>query len=225
VYEATIADGATQPVMLPAPAGAAAAPAQPAEDPNRVYNIPVAANAPTRGPANAPVTIQIFSDFQCPFCSRVNPTIEQVMERYEGRVRLVWRDYPLPFHPNAMPAAQAAREIFQQRGAAAFWQYHALLFENQRELTRETLERLAGQIQGVNMDQFRAALDNNEHQAGVQADMDAVRAAGAQIGTPSFFINGRLLQGAQPIDAFTAAIDRALAEGPARPGAARPAAH
>jgi protein-disulfide isomerase len=223
VYEATIADGATQPVMLPAPAGAAAAPAQPAEDPNRVYNIPVAANAPTQGPANAPVTIQIFSDFQCPFCSRVNPTLEQVMERYEGRVRLVWRDYPLPFHPNAMPAAQAAREIFQQRGAAAFWQYHALLFENQRELTRETLERLAGQIQGVNMDQFRAALDNNEHQAGVQADMDAVRAAGAQIGTPSFFITGRLLPGAQPIDAFTAAIDRALAEGPAARGG-RPAA-
>jgi protein-disulfide isomerase len=182
-----------------------------------------AANAPTQGPANAPVTIQIFSDFQCPFCSRVNPTIEQVMERYEGRVRLVWRDYPLPFHPNAMPAAQAAREIFQQRGAAAFWQFHALLFENQRDLTRETLERLAGQIQGVNMDQFRAALDNNEHQAGVQADIDAVRAAGAQIGTPSFFINGRLLQGAQPIDAFTAAIDRALAEGPAARGG-RPAA-
>ena len=224
VYEATIADGATQPVMLPAPAGAAApAAAQPAEDPNRVYQIPVSPNAPTQGPASAPVTIQIFSDFQCPFCSRVNPTIEQVMERYQGRVRLVWRDYPLPFHPNAMPAAQAAREIFQQRGAAAFWQYHAALFENQRELTRETLERLAGTIQGVNMEQFRAALDNNEHQAAVQADMDAVRAAGAQIGTPSFFINGRLLQGAQPIDAFTAAIDRALAEGPPARGA-RPAA-
>ncbi|GAB4212739.1 MAG: hypothetical protein OHK0013_35820 [Sandaracinaceae bacterium] len=215
VYETIIANGATQPVMLPAPAGAAAPqPSQPAEDPNRVYQIAVPANAPTQGPASAPVTIQIFSDFQCPFCARVNPTVEQIMQRYEGRVRLVWRDYPLPFHPNAMPAAIAAREVFQQRGAAAFWQYHALLFENQRDLTRETLERLAGQIQGINMAQFRQALDTNEHQAAVQADMDAVRNAGAQIGTPSFFINGRLLQGAQPIDAFTAAIDRALAERP-----------
>lgn len=217
LYDAVIADGATQQVMLPAAPGAAApAAAQPTEDPNRVYQIAVPANSPTQGPANAPVTIQIFSDFQCPFCSRVNPTLEQVMERYAGRVRLVWRDYPLPFHPNAMPAAIAAREIFEQRGAAAFWQYHAALFENQRDLTRETLVRLAGQIQGVNMQQFNAALDNNEHQAAVQADMDAVRSAGAQIGTPSFFINGRLLQGAQPIDAFTAAIDRALADAPAR---------
>jgi protein-disulfide isomerase len=218
VYETIIASGATQPVMLPAPAGAPAAPAEPAEDPNRVYNIPVPSGAATQGPASAPVTIQIFSDFQCPFCSRVNPTIEQFMQRYEGRVRLVWRDYPLPFHPNAMPAAIAAREVLQQRGPQAFWQYHAALFENQRELTRETLERLAGEIQGINMAQFRQALDTNEHQAAVQADMDAVRAAGAQIGTPSFFINGRLLQGAQPIDAFTAAIDRALAE---RPGGGR----
>ncbi len=138
VYDAITADGATSQVMLPAPAGAAPD-APPGEDPNRVYTIPVPATAPTLGPAGAPVTIQIFSDYQCPFCSRVEPTIDQFMEQYAGRVRFVWRDYPLPFHPNAMPAAEAAREVFQQRGADAFWAYHDALFENNTDLTRATL--------------------------------------------------------------------------------------
>ncbi len=216
VYEALIADGATQPVMLPAPAGAAAQPEAAAPDADRVYDIAVPRNAPTRGAANAPVTIQIFSDFQCPFCSRVGPTIEQIMETYAGRVRLVWRNYPLPFHQEAGPAAEAATEVFAQRGADAFWQFHNTLFENQRALSRADLERYATQIPGMDMNRFRAALDNHTHQAAIQADMEAVRRAGAEIGTPSFFINGRLLQGAQPFPAFQQAIDRALREAPAR---------
>jgi protein-disulfide isomerase len=212
VYDAVTADGATQPVMLP---GAPAAPdAPPGEDPNRVYTIPVpaASAAPSRGPASAPVTIQIFSDFQCPFCSRVEPTVTQFMQQYEGRVRLIWRNYPLPFHQNAMPAAEASAEVFHQRGAEAFWQYHDTLFAHQQELDRAHLEQFAQEIPGINMTAFRAALDNHTHQAEIQADMNAVTTAGAQIGTPSFFVNGRLVQGAQPIGAFTAAIDRALAE-------------
>ena len=209
VYETTIAGGATAPVFLP---GAAAEPAgEPAEDPNRVYNIPVPANAPSRGGARAEVVIQIFSDFQCPFCSRVVPTVEALSERYGDRVRWVWRNYPLPFHNNAGPAAEAAMEAYAQRGDAGFWAMHDLLFENQRELGRETLERLAGEA-GLDMARFRRALDEHTHQASIDADMNAVRTAGASIGTPSFFINGRLLQGAQPEAAFTAAIDRALAE-------------
>ncbi len=213
VYEALTANGATSPVMLPAPAGAAPD-APPGEDPNRVYTIPIpaATAAPSRGPASAPVTIQVFSDFQCPFCSRVEPTVTQFMERYQGRVRLIWRNYPLPFHQNATPAAEAASEVFHQRGAEAFWSYHDALFENQSDLSRATLERLAQAVPGINMTAFRAALDNHTHQAEIQADMDAVRTAGAEIGTPSFFVNGRLVQGAQPLEAFTAAIDRALAE-------------
>ncbi|UJR82066.1 DsbA family protein [Sandaracinus amylolyticus] len=215
VYEATIANGATSPVMLPMPEGggeeAAAAP-----DADRVYDIAVPRNAPTRGAANAPVTIQIFSDFQCPFCGRVGPTLEQVMTQYEGRVRLVWRNYPLPFHQQAGPAAEAAMEVFAQRGSEAFWQFHNTLFENQRALAREDLERYATQIPGIDMARFRRALDEHTHQAAVQADMEAVRRAGAEIGTPSFFINGRLLQGAQPFPAFQQAIDRALREAPAR---------
>ena len=212
VYARTIANGATAQVMLPG-AAPSAQPAQPQQPPpDQVYNIPVPRTAPSKGPANAQVTIQLFSDFQCPFCSRVNPTLEQVEREYGNRVRIVWRDYPLPFHQNAMPAAIASREVFRQGGNAKFWAYHALLFQNQQDLSRATLERLAQQVGGINMQQFRAALDGNTHQAAVQADMDAVRQAGAQIGTPSSFINGRLLQGAQPFEAFKAAIDRALAE-------------
>ncbi len=213
VYDALTADGATSPVMLPAPAGAAPD-APPGEDPNRVYAIPVPAvtAAPSTGPATAPVVIQVFSDFQCPFCSRVEPTVHQFMEQYAGRIRMIWRNYPLPFHQNATPAAEAASEVFHQRGAEAFWAYHDALFENQADLSRATLERLAQAVPGINMTAFRAALDNHTHQAEIQADIAAVSTAGAEIGTPSFFINGRLVQGAQPIEQFRTAIDRALAE-------------
>ncbi|MCB9594953.1 MAG: thioredoxin domain-containing protein [Sandaracinaceae bacterium] len=211
LYEALIANGATSPQMLPG--AAAPAPAEPAEPPpDQVYEIAVPRNAPTRGPANAPVTIQLFSDFQCPFCGRIGPTLDQVAERYPTQVRIVWRNYPLPFHQNAMPAAEAAAEVFAQGGSTKFWAYHNLLFENQRDLSRENLERFAQQVGGIDMNRFRAALDNHTHQAAVQADMQAVTAAGARIGTPSSFINGRLLQGAQPFPAFEAAINRALEE-------------
>lgn len=208
VYAATIRNGATSAQFV---GGDAPTPQRPdAPDPDQVYEIPVPRNAPSHGPANARVVIQEFSDFQCPFCSRVNPTLDRVLEEYGNRVRIVWRDYPLPFHQQAGPAAQASREIFRQRGNDGFWAYHALLFENQRALAREDLERYAQQVGGVNMAQFRAALDNETHKAAVEADMAAVREAGARIGTPSFFINGRLLQGAQPFEAFKTAIDAAL---------------
>ncbi|MCZ7678693.1 MAG: thioredoxin domain-containing protein [Sandaracinaceae bacterium] len=214
VYEAATRDGHTSPQMIQPPAGAAPAqPAAPAEPPpDQVYQIAVPRNAPSRGPASAQVTIQLFSDFQCPFCGRVGPTVDQIVERYGNRVRIVWRNYPLPFHQNAMPAAEAAMEVFAQGGSEKFWRFHDVLFENQQNLTRENLEQWAQALGGINMTRFRAALDNHTHQAAIQAEMNAVQEAGARIGTPSFFINGRLLQGAQPFPAFEAAINRALEE-------------
>lgn len=207
-YTAAVRYGATEPQFVgPAPAPSPAAP-----DADRVYEIPVPRNAPSRGGRRARVVIQQFSDFQCPFCSRVNPTIEQIMQQYGNRVRIVWRHYPLPFHRDAHLAAEAAAEIHRQRGNAGFWAYHDKLFNNQRTLSRADLETYATQIGRVNMRQFRAALDNRTHEAAVDADMEAVTNAGARIGTPSFFINGRLLQGAQPFEVFETAIDRALAE-------------
>ena len=201
VYETIIAKGETGPKTQPA----AAAP-----DANKVYNIPAPKKAPTKGAKGAKVVIQEFSDFQCPFCSRVNPTIAQVMKEYGDKVQIVWRDYPLPFHKDAHPAAQAAREVFAQKGDKAFWAYHDLLFQNQKALSRANLEKYAEQVGGVNMKAFKAALDSGKHKAGVDADMAAVTKTGARIGTPSFFINGKLLQGAQPYAAFKAAIDAAL---------------
>ena len=201
VYETTIAKGETGPKT---------APAKPAPDANKIYDIPVPKNAPTKGGAKAKVVIQEFSDFQCPFCSRVNPTVAQVVKEYGDKVQFVWRDYPLPFHKDAQPAAQAAREVFAQKGNKAFWAYHDLLFANQKTLSRGNLEKFAEQVGGINMKAFKAALDSGKHKAAVEADMAAVAKAGARIGTPSFFINGKLIQGAQPFAAFKVAIDDAL---------------
>jgi protein-disulfide isomerase len=201
VYETIISKGETGPKTAPA----AAAP-----DANKVYDIPAPKKAPSKGSAGAKVVIQEFSDFQCPFCGRVNPTIAQLMKDYGDKVQIVWRDYPLPFHKDAQPAAQAAREVFAQKGDKAFWAYHDLLFQNQKALSRPNLEKFAEQVGGIDMKAFKAALDSGKHKAAVDADIAAVAKAGARIGTPSFFINGKLLQGAQPYSAFKAAVDAAL---------------
>ena len=202
VYEELTKDGATKPA--PAPAAAAE------PDANKIYDIPVLKDAPTKGGKNAKVVIQEFSDFQCPFCGRVNPTIKQITEEYKDKIKIVWRNYPLPFHQDAGPAAQAALEVFTQGGSDKFWAFHNILFDNQRALTRADLEKYAEQVGGINMAKFKAALDNKTHEAAVKADIAAVEKSGARIGTPSFFINGKLLQGAQPVEAFKAAIDEAL---------------
>jgi len=181
--------------------------------PDQRYTIPAPRDAPRRGSRGAPVTIQLFSDFQCPFCARVRPTVDRILDEYAGQVELVWRDYPLPFHQDADLAAEAAREVYAQGGDQAFWAYHDILFDNSRNLGRQELESYAQRIGGIDMARFRRALDQRRHQADVQADMDAVRDAGARIGTPSFFINGRLLQGAQPFPAFQRIIDDELSGG------------
>jgi len=202
LYDEIIKDGATKP---------AAAPAQPgAPDANKIYDIPAAKSSPTKGGKNAKVTIYEFSDFQCPFCSRVLPTVKQIEDEYKDKVKIVWRNYPLPFHKDAPGAAEAAIEVFEQAGSEKFWAYHDLLFANQRALARADLEKYAEQLGGVNMAKFKAALDNKTNEARVKADVDAVDKAGALIGTPSFFINGKLLQGAQPFERFKEVIDEAL---------------
>ncbi len=171
-------------------------------------------SSPVKGNANAKVTIQIFSDFQCPFCKRVGPTLEQVATEFKDKVKFVWRDMPLPFHKDAPLAAQAAREVFAQKGHKAFWEYHDKLFEAQADkekgLKRENLEKLAGDM-GVDMEKFKAALDGNKHQAEIDADVAVAKAAEIN-GTPAFAINGYFLSGAQPYPAFKRAIQRALKE-------------
>ncbi len=134
------------------------------------------------------------------------------MDQYGDKEQIVWRNSPLPFHDKAFKAAEASQEVFEQGGDEKFWKYHDILFENQKALEVENLIKYAEQVGGINTAKLKAALDTDKHKATVQADMDAITKAGARIGTPSFFINGKLLQGAQPFPAFKAAIDAALAE-------------
>jgi protein-disulfide isomerase len=217
LYDAIVAEGLDRP-----PAPPPVAPSAPEDEPGRRWAIGDGAGSPARGPRRAPVTIQVFSDFQCPFCARAAPTLERLLGTYGRRVRVVFRHYPLPFHDWAEEAAELSLEIQRQRGDAGFWQFHDLVFENQgavRDATspREGLLALARQVRGVNLAQCERALDQHTHAAAVQADMDAVRTAGAQIGTPSFFINGRLVQGAQPYESFQRVIDEELAAPDAAP--------
>lgn len=163
---------------------------------------------PSRGPAKAPVTIQVFSDFQCPFCSRALPVMTQVEKQYAGRVRVIWRNYPLPFHQDARPAAMAAMEAFAQKGDAGFWKMHELLFANQTALDPVSLEGYA-QKAGLDVTKFRAALASNAHEKAIRADETAGAAAGVD-GTPAFLINGYHVGGAQPFSKFKKVIDRAL---------------
>jgi protein-disulfide isomerase len=166
-----------------------------------------------KGPGSAKVTIQIFSDFQCPFCKRVEPTLAQLEQEYKDKVKLVWRHMPLPFHQDAPLASEAAQEVFDQKGSKGFWEYHDKLFAAQDQpdgIKRANLEKLAEGM-GVDMTKFKAALDGNKHKAVIDADVAVAKAADIQ-GTPAFVINGYFLSGAQPYPAFKRIVQRALKE-------------
>ena len=135
------------------------------------------------------------------------------MKNYGDKVKFVWRDKPLPMHPDAPLASEATIEAFKQKGADAFWKFHGILFQNQSTpdgLKRPALEKYAEQI-GLDMTKFKSALDNNTHKAAVDADSKMADDAGIS-GTPAFVINGYFLSGAQPFPKFKKLIDRALAE-------------
>jgi protein-disulfide isomerase len=171
------------------------------------------ASSPFKGGANAKVVIQEFSEFQCPFCKRVGPTVSELEKEYGNKIKIVWRHLPLPFHNNASLAAQAAQEIFAQKGNAGFWKFHDRLFESQDQqggLERPNLEKLAQEV-GADLDKFRAALDSGKHKAKVDADADVASKAGIG-GTPAFVINGYFISGAQPAAAFKKVIAKALKE-------------
>jgi protein-disulfide isomerase len=168
-------------------------------------------DAPVLGPKAAPVTIVEWSDFQCPFCGRVEQTLQQLREEYKGKIRFAWKNQPLSFHPNAMPAAEAAMAAHEQ---GKFWEFHDALFKKQGQLSPALYDEVARQL-GLDMDRFHASIEGRKNTAHIQADMAAGNAVGAQ-GTPTFFINGKKLVGAQPIDAFKQMIDAELASAVAR---------
>jgi protein-disulfide isomerase len=186
--------------LAPAPSAAPSAPAAP----EGKQNIKLG-DAPVKGPNNAKVTVVLFSDFQCPFCSRAVPVLKEIEDGYKGKVKIAFKQLPLPFHDKAHLAAEAALAANEQ---GKFWPYHDKLFANQQALDRASLEKYAEEL-GLNMSKFKAALDSGKFKDKVDSDAKEGAAVGAT-GTPTFFINGTKVVGAQPFDAFKTVIDTEL---------------
>ena len=165
----------------------------------------VAATGPADGPANAPVTLVEFSDFQCPFCGRLFPTLTALKSKYGDRLRIVFRQYPLPNHQFAAKAAEASLCANEQ---GKFWALHDAMFKNQRALAVEDLKKSAAAL-GVDAAKFDSCLDSGRTAATVQSDLESGKAVGVD-GTPALFINGRFLSGAQPIEVISAMVDDEL---------------
>jgi protein-disulfide isomerase len=164
-----------------------------------------AGNSPARGPANAPIELIEFADFQCPFCLAAAPTVKKVLDTYGDRIRFVYRNFPLQSHPNAKPAAEAAQCANEQ---GQFWPYHDRLFADPGKLADADLKKTAADL-GLDGTRFNKCVDDHKYQSVVDADAQAGGEAGVS-GTPAFFINGRLLTGAQPYEAFKRVIEEEL---------------
>jgi protein-disulfide isomerase len=176
-------------------------------EPPELPRIDVEAKGPARGPSSAPVTIVEFSDFQCPFCGREYPVIEKLMKEYDGKVRLVFRNFPLDFHQFAAKAAEAGACAADQ-GSDKFWALHNKMFENQQKLAVDDIKGYAKQV-GLDSAKFDKCLDSGEKRTEVDDDQKAGAAAGVN-GTPAFFINGIFVNGAQPYEQMKQTIDREL---------------
>lgn len=165
------------------------------------------AGEPFRGSEKAPVTIVKFEDFQCPFCKQIQPTVNALLSRYDGKVRLVHKDLPLEsLHPQARQAAEAARCAHEQ---GKFWEYHDKLYATAPKASADDLQSYAKDV-GLNADSFDRCFASGKYKEVVQRDLNE----GAQLGltgTPTFFINGREISGNQPSEAFEAIIDEELA--------------
>jgi protein-disulfide isomerase len=152
------------------------------------------------------VTIVEFSDFECPFCVRAEPTVKQILDTYGDKVRLVFKDFPLPIHPNAPKAAEAAHCAGAQN---KYWEMHEKLFAAGGKLAVADLKAHAREV-GIDGAKFDQCLDSGEKASVVEANRKAGEEVGVT-GTPAFFVNGRPLSGAQPFDEFKKLIDKELA--------------
>lgn len=194
-----IMNGATEPPPAPPPE-------------KRVVDAPGGDN-PWRGGANAKVVIQVFGDFQCTHSKRALETLSLVGQRYGDKVKIVWRHRPLPIHPGAALASEAAQEVFAQQGNDGFWKYHRLLFENQLGpggLDQASLERLAAQV-GADVVRLKAALESHSRKPVIDADKKAAESARI-LSTPTFMINGYYVAGAVQFQDFRKLVVRALHE-------------
>ncbi len=166
---------------------------------------PVDGRDHTRGPATAPVTLVQYGDYECPYCGRMHPIIKELQERLGGRLRFVFRHFPLdPLHPRARRAAEAA-EVAASQGR--FWEMHDLLYENQENLEDEDLRRYAADL-GLDLERFEDDLANGRHTERVQEDRRGGERSGVE-GTPAFFVNGLRYEGPLGLDGLLAAVEEA----------------
>jgi protein-disulfide isomerase len=187
----------------PDPAAAAADDTQPT-----VGGVPgITADDHVLGNPNAKVVLIEYSDFECPFCSRHIPTMQQIVDDYGDEIALVFRHFPLSFHPDALPAAVASECAAEQD---KFWEFHDELFANNTELGDNLYEQIAKDL-GMNVGDFQDCLDDNNYETQIKAEMAAGAAAGVS-GTPGTFVNGQLVKGAVPYDSFKSIVEQALAE-------------
>jgi protein-disulfide isomerase len=169
------------------------------------------ADAPSIGHREAPVTVVAFIDYQCPYCARAHETLDDVIQKYAEKVRIVFKHNPLAFHPDAELAAQA---VLAARDLGKFPEMHRKLLSNQKELGRDKLIAYAEEV-GLAPEEFQTVLDSGHFAELVKADVGLAEKIGVNA-TPYFFVNGREVRGAKPLDAFAKIIDEELAE-PAAP--------
>ena len=181
-----------------------------------VPRVQVSAGGPARGPADARVTIVEFSDFQCPYCQRAKPVLDEVEKRHPKDVRIVYRNLPLDsLHPRARPSAEAAACAAEGN---KFWEYHDRLFANNRALADADLRKYAAEV-GLDAKSFEECVSSRRHQAAVEADVQEAKRLGIT-GTPAFVVNGMLLSGLKSPEEFDALIKEELGT----PAALAPAA-
>ncbi len=153
----------------------------------------------------APVTLVVFSDFQCPYCSRSKDTMDEILKNYKDKVRIVFKHYPLSFHQNAQKAAETS-ECASEQGK--FWEMHDKLFANQETLSVDNFKKWAGELKLDNK-KFDTCLDSGKYSEKVKKDLVEGQSKGVD-GTPATFVNGKLISGAQPFDNFKTIIDLEL---------------
>jgi protein-disulfide isomerase len=171
------------------------------------YQVPTDGD-PSQGPENAPVTIVEFSDYQCPFCTRwYDEVYSRLMKDYQGKIRFVYRDFPLySIHPEAEPAAEAANCAGEQ---GAYWQFHDALFGQKNGLNAQAYSQYASEI-GLDLEKFNTCLSEHRYKDEVTADFKYASKMGVS-STPTFFVNGLAVVGAQPYEVFQQLIDKELA--------------
>lgn len=165
--------------------------------------------SPSLGPDSAPVTIVAFSDFECPFCSRVVPTLKQLLQSNPGKIRLIFKHLPLPMHKNARLAAQAA---IAAQAQGKFWEMHDKIFENQRALSESAIQQFARDLK-LDLKRFNRSLSAPETLARIESDLQTASIIGAR-STPTFFMNGAMVRGALPLDQWNRLLAKALTSRP-----------